>query len=342
MLQAMYEYQSMITALTGLAVANASLYDGATAMAEAALVAVNTTGRKRIIVSQTVHPEYRTVLGTYMQGYGVDIMEVPFFDYGTMDIRRFEEIMSEGVAAVIMQSPNFFGIIEKMEDISSFTHRFGALFLAVVNPISLGLLHTPGSYKADIVVGEGQCLGNPLYYGGPYLGFFAATEKLMRKIPGRIVGKTKDADGKTGFVLTLQTREQHIRREKAVSNICSNQALNALAAAVYLAAVGPEGINQVAEQCVQKTIYLKERIIKIPGFRLLFQGPTFHEFVVRCAKGAQKLNEYLYKQRIIGGLALERFYPDMKDCLLFCVTETKTRADIDYLLFHLKEFGSKD
>lgn len=339
-LQAMYEYQSMITSLTGMDVANASLYDGATAVADAALVAINTTGRKRVIIFRTVHPEYRAVLATYLQGLDVDIMDIPFYEYGTTDLRRLDEIMSKGVAAVIAQSPNFFGVIEKMEDISALTHQYEALFIAVVNPISLGLLIPPGTYQADIAVGEGQSLGNPLYFGGPYLGFFAATEKLMRKIPGRISGKTQDIEGKTGFVLTLQTREQHIRREKATSNICSNQALNALAAAVYLSAVGPGGLSEVAEHCIQKTLYLKERISKIKGLQLVFPGPTFHEFVVRCEKGARELNEYLYQQRIIGGFELERVYPELKNCLLLCVTETKTRETLDYLLYHLKEFSA--
>ncbi|MBD3271508.1 MAG: aminomethyl-transferring glycine dehydrogenase subunit GcvPA, partial [Elusimicrobia bacterium] len=221
-LQAMYEYQSMIASLTRMDAANASLYDGPTAMAEAAFLAVNATGRKRILVSKTVHPEYRTVLKTFMQGMDVEVMDIPYFDYGITDMRFIEEILSPNTAAVIVQSPNFFGVIEKLEDIADRAHRVGALCITAANPVAMALLKPPGALGADIVVGEGQALGNPLYYGGPYLGFFAVKSQFMRKMPGRISGKTIDKDGKTGFVLTLQTREQHIRREKATSNICSN------------------------------------------------------------------------------------------------------------------------
>ncbi|MFH1380086.1 MAG: aminomethyl-transferring glycine dehydrogenase subunit GcvPA [bacterium] len=338
-LQAMYEYQSMIASLTGMHVSNASLYDGATALAEAALLALNTTGRKRIIVSKTIHPEYRAVLKTFLQGMAVEIIEIPYFNQGTTDLRILDEVVGEGVAAVIVQSPNFFGMIEKLQDASDIAKRNGALSIAITNPISLGILEPPGRYGADIVVGEGQSLGNPLYFGGPYLGFFAASERLMRKIPGRLSGKTTDVKGNPGFVLTLQTREQHIRREKATSNICSNQALNALTAAVYMASVGPEGLREVAEQCIQKTIYLRERMEKIPGFKIVFHGPMFHEFVIQCDKGAAALNEFLFKERIIGGFELSRFYPELEKSLLFCVTETKTRANLDHLLYHVKEFA---
>lgn len=327
-LQAIYEYQSLICELTGMDVANASMYDGASALAEAVLLAIRETGRMRVIFSDSLHPEYRQVFKTYLEGYKVELVEIPNSG-GVFDEYALQKQIDQDTACVIIQNPNFYGCIEKVEKIENICHSYGALLVSCVNPISLGVLKSPGEYNADIAVGEGQPLGIPLNYGGPYLGFFAVKEKHMRKMPGRIVGMTKDVEGKRGYVLTLQAREQHIRREKATSNICTNEGLIALAATVYLSLIGKEGIKELAYQNVAKSHYLEDKIVKLKGYQLVFDHPFFNEFVIRCKKDPDKINAALRKEGFIGGLNLGRFYPKMSDCMLLCVTETKSKENLD-------------
>lgn len=330
-LQALWEYQSMIAEITGMDVANASMYDGGTAVAEAAMMASNVSGRKEIIMLSTVHPHYRQIVTTYAVDRELQIQYVNFAD-GITDMNELGRSISKSTAAVIIQSPNFFGSIEDIKQIGEMAHAEGAYLIAAVDPISLGILASPGSLGADIVVGEGQSMGIPISFGGPYLGFFAATEKLMRKMPGRIIGQTKDHDGKRGFVLTLQAREQHIRRDKATSNICSNEALCALAAAVYLAAVGKEGYRQIASQCLQKARYAYEQLTALPGCEKVFDAPFFKEFVIRLKKPVAEVNAILQKEGILGGLDLGKYYPDMQNCMLVCVTEKRSKQEIDKLV----------
>ncbi len=337
-LQAVFEYQSLVAELTGMEVVNASMYDGASATAEACLTALNLKeGRSKILVARSLHPSYRQVIATYLSAQPVTIIEIPYDEKeGALDLDALEAELTEDVACCVVQSPNFFGVIEPMKEISEQLHAVGALFVSVVYPVSLGLLAPPGDYAADIACGEGQSLGNRLFFGGPYLGFFASKMEYVRKMPGRLVGQTTDREGRRGFVLTLQTREQHIRREKATSNICTNQGLCALAAAIYLSALGKEGIQEVADHNLQKSHYLAERLARIPEFRSRFRGPLFNEFVME-AKRATTLHRLLLKRGILGPLSLAPLYPELKDCLLFCVTETKTRAQLDQLLEILKQ-----
>lgn len=330
-LQAIFEYQTMICRLTGMDVSNASMYDGATAVAEAALMAVRSTGREKVLVSRGVHPQYREVLRTYAVHAGIGIAEVGLSG-GMTDLDGLRDALSgeAGVAAVIMQSPNFFGVIEDMEAATALAHEYGALTVACVDPVSLAILQPPGEYGADIAAGEGQPLGNPLNYGGPHFGFLAAKQKLVRKMPGRIVGQTADSEGRRGFVLTLQAREQHIRREKAVSNICSNQALNALAATVYLSVMGKQGLKQVAELCLSKSHYAYSKLLATGRFEKVCDAPFFREFAVRSVdEPVETINRRLRDRGMIGGLALERYYPEMKNCWLVAVTEKRTRQEID-------------
>ncbi len=338
-LQAMFEYQTAICELTGMDVSNASLYDGASALAEAALMALRTRGdRSKIVVSRAVHPEYRQVLQTYLRGAGVSVDELPYED-GVTSLSAIEGEANEQTAAVVLQSPNFFGCIEDMERASEIAHEKGSLLIAVVNPISLGVLAPPGEYGAEIAVGDGQPLGNDLSYGGPHLGFLACTEALRRKMPGRVVGMTDDADGNRGFVLTLQTREQHIRREKATSNICTNHALNALRACIYLCCLGKEGIRRLGELNVHKSHYLLERLSEIEGLNPTFSSPFFNEFAVRFPQPVGKLSSHLAKSGVVGGAGVElgRWYPELKDSMLICVTETKSRAQLDDFAAALEE-----
>jgi glycine dehydrogenase subunit 1 len=330
-LQALWEYQSMICALTGLDVANASLYDGGTALAEAAMMACAATGRQEVVVARAVHPHYRAILGTYAVDRGMKVKEAPFAE-GATGAAGLGRLAGQDTAAVIVQTPNFFGCLEDVAAAAETAHKAGALLIVAADPIALGVLEAPGALGADIVVGEGQPLGLPISYGGPYLGFFAATEKLMRKVPGRIVGQTNDFEGTRGFVLTLQAREQHIRREKATSNICSNEALCSLAAAVYLAAVGREGLRGVAELCLRKARYAYEELVNRKGCQPVFGAPFFKEFAVRCAEPVAAVNAALMKEKIIGGLDLGRYYPELSGCMLLCVTEKRTRAEIDRLV----------
>ncbi|SHN81457.1 aminomethyl-transferring glycine dehydrogenase subunit GcvPA [Desulfitobacterium chlororespirans] len=335
-LQAIYEFQTLVCELTGMDGANASMYDGASALAEAALMSCDASRRKKVLVPQTIHPEYREVLRTYLLPRGVEILEIPYKE-GAVDSEALEKALNNEVAAVLLQSPNFFGMIEKAEEIGQMAHAKGGLLVMAVNPVSLGLLKSPGELGADIVVGEGQPFGNPLNFGGPYLGFLACREKYVRRMPGRIVGATKDKNGKKGYVLTLQAREQHIRREKAASNICSNEALCALAFTIHLSGLGKQGLKEMARLNLQKAHYGAEEIGKLPGMSLAFQGPFFHEFVIKTEVSPRQINEALLSHKIIGGLELSRFYPELDQHLLFCVTETKTKEDIDRLVAGMGE-----
>jgi glycine dehydrogenase subunit 1 len=332
-LQALWEYQSMICEITGMEVANASMYDGGTALAEAAMMACGAVGRDEIVVSAAVHPFYREVLKTYGIDRGYKFRDIAYNEAdGITDMTLLEKAVSDTTAAVIIQSPNFFGNIEELKTAAEIAHKKGALLVASADPISLGILEAPGLLGADVVVGEGQGMGLPISYGGPYLGFFAVTEKLMRKMPGRLIGQTTDAQGRRGFVLTLQAREQHIRREKATSNICSNEALCALTAAVYLATVGKKGYRENAEHCLQKAHYAYGNLIGIRGVETVFGAPFFKEFVVQLGKPVSQVNSELLTDGIIGGLDLGRYYPELHNCMLICVTEKRSKNEIDRLV----------
>ncbi len=335
-LQAMFEYQSMIAELTGMEVVNASHYDGATSLAEAAIMSVNITRGKRskIIISPNVHPQYREVLRTYLQGTAITLTgdESPDNDVDTL-----KGMLDKETACLVVQSPNFFGELEDVDGLAEAVHAAGALLVVHTDPISLGLLKPPGHYGADIVTGEGQSLGNHLNYGGPYLGIFATTNKLVRKMPGRVVGQTTDTEGKRGFVLTLSTREQHIRREKATSNICTNQGLIALGAAIYLATMGKQGLRKVAELCYHKAHYAAAQIDKLDGYEVVNSRPFFKEFVARCPKPALDIAIRLNKQQIVPGYVLSRNFADRPNDLLVCVTEMNSKAQINKLVAALEE-----
>lgn len=330
-LQALWEYQSFICELTGLDVSNASLYDGTTAAAEAMNLACGVTGRKKVLISDAVHPFYRQVAATYARDFGFTIQSLPVADGKTV-LAEAAGLVDKEIAAIIVQSPNFYGLIEDMAEHGEAAHHHGGLFIAIVNPTSLALLQPPGQYGADIAVGEGQPLGLGLNFGGPYLGFMAVREKYMRRMPGRIVGQTVDSQGRRGFVLTLQAREQHIRREKAYSNICSNEGLCAVMAGIYLAAMGRDGLRQVANTCLQKAHYAAQQIAALPGFSLVNKGPFFHEFVIKTPCLAADANTVLLAKGIIGGLDLGTVDSERADQLLLCVTEKRTREEIDQLV----------
>ncbi len=335
-LQVIYEYQSLVCELTGMDLSNASMYDGASALAEAAVMVVSQTGRRKVVVARTVHPDYRRVLRTYMDGIGVEVIEAPALE-GVIDLNQLEAIVTEDVAGVLAQTPNFLGFIEQSRELDRIAHAKGALFVVAVDPISLGLLEAPGNYGADIVVAEGQSLGNYLSYGGPYLGIMATREKFSRKMPGRIVGATLDNRGQRAFVLTLQAREQHIRREKATSNICTNQALNALAATVYLTLIGKEGLREVANLSLQKAHYAAKQISSQPGYGMASTAPFFKEFTVTCPQPADQINRRLLTKRILGGFASSVDYPEVRNAMTIAVTEKRTRAQIDALVSALGE-----
>ena len=329
-LQAIFEFQSMVCMLTGMDVANASMYDGATALAEAAVMACRASGRGEVLISRSVSPQSREVLKTYT--HFKDINVVPLrCENGKTDLNDLESKITEDTAAVVVQSPNFFGVIEEIELIAELAHRHKVALIVSCDPISLGRLKSPGALGADIAVGEGQPLGNRVSYGGPYLGFFAAKEKWLRKMPGRIVGETVDKNGKRGFVLTIQAREQHIRREKATSNICSNEALCALAATIYLTAMGRQGLREVAEQCAAKSRYAYDRLLATGAFEPAFDAPFFREFALRYKGDVATLNAKLLKDGIIGGYDLGRDYDELTGAWLVAVTEKRTKAEIDDL-----------
>ena len=330
-LQAAFEYQSMVCELTGMGAANASMYDGASAMAEAALMAQRLTKRREIAVSRAVHPNYRQTLKTYMRGVKSPVVEIPYDTVsGTTDIQALVQDIGQDTAAVIVQYPNFFGCIEDLKAAAETAHEKGALLVAVIDPIALGLLKSPGELGADIVVGEGQGLGKSMSFGGPYLGIFACRDDFIRQMPGRIVGETKDRRGKRGYVLTLQAREQHIKRERATSNICTNEALVALTAAVYLSLMGGRGLREVASLCLQKSHYALEELRK-KGIKPVFNAPFFKEFAVDV-KDIKSLNKKLMKDNIIGGIDLGDYYPELSGRMLIAVTEKRTRAEIDRLV----------
>ena len=330
-LQYIFEFQTLICQLTGMEVANASMYDGSTAMAEAYLMAQRVTRRDKILVAESVHPEYREVAETYTRHGEADIRTVAF-DAATGRIGGLADL-DDKTAALVIQSPNFFGCVEDVQALAEKAHAVGALLVVVVTEaISFGLLKSPGECGADIVVGEGQSFGVPMSFGGPHVGLFATREKFVRQMPGRLCGVAYDKDGNRGFVLTLSTREQHIRREKATSNICTNQGLIALAATIYMEAMGKKGLQEVAEQNAQKAAYAKKRIGGIDGFSIPYSAPTFNEFVVRGPKPAAEVLEKLRTENdMIGGLALSKYYADRPNDFLVCVTETCSKAQIDAL-----------
>lgn len=332
-LQAIFEFQTMICELTGMDVSNASLYDGSTATAEAVLMAERVTGRTQVALAGNLHPEYIEVVDTYIRNAGISRVMLPFDEQtGAVQIDAITRL-GEEIGAVIVQSPNFFGGLEELRQIAQATHRIGALLVVVVaEAASLGILQAPGRAGADIVCGETQSFGIPLSFGGSYCGFFATREKYQRQIPGRLVGMAHDGQGRTGFVLTLATREQHIRREKATSNICTNQGLYALMSTVYLSTLGRRGLAEVAEQNLQKAHYAARRIASLPGYSLRFQNRFFNEFVVTTPTPAVDLLARLRDQKILGGIALSRFFENRPNELLVCVTETLSREEIDRLV----------
>jgi glycine dehydrogenase subunit 1 len=334
-LQAMYEYQTMVAELTALDISNASLYDAATAIAESCTIAINQTRRDRIVVLGGVNPEYRRVLETYMHAQGFRLVELP--ETWTLDPAELDAVLDDSVAGVIAQSPNYWGALEQMPRLTEMAHAHGALVIAVGNPLSFALLLPPGEYGADIAVGCGQPFGIPLSYGGPYLGIMATRSGLERRLPGRIAGETVDNSGARGFVLTLQAREQHIRREKATSNICTNHQLMALAATVYLSLMGKEGVRELANQCVQRAHYAARRLAEIPGFSLAFEAPFFNEFTLRTPVPAAEVNRFLLSRGIVGGVDLRESFPELVDCLLLAFTEMTSRVQIDDLVTTLQE-----
>ncbi len=332
-LQAIFEYQSIICELTGLDCSNASMYDAATAVAEAILLAVRASRKSKIVISQALNPQYLSVVQTYTKNLNIEFIKLDIDKKtGSINKNTLNNLMSEDIAAVVVQSPNFFGTIEDMQELADIAKSKKALFIAVVNPVSLGLLKTPAEYGADIAVGEGQVFGNQMYLGGSTFGFMATTKTLEWKMPGRIVGQTTDKDGKRGFVLTLQSREQHIRREKATSNICTNAALNSFAACVYVAYLGSQGIKELAETNISKARYAFDKIKNIKGFVPLFENPFFfNEFVFKTDKNTDNINEELLKENILGPLDLEKINPEYKNCIMFAVTEKRSRQEIDKL-----------
>ena len=333
-LQTIFEFQTLVCQLTGMEVANASMYDGSTALAEAVLMAERVTKRSKVVASSAVHPQYLEVVRTYVQHAGIDLELAPFNEQTGHSKKALSEAVDDHTAALVVQSPNFFGCIEDLAALADAAHAKGALLVvAITEAMSLGLLKSPGACGADIVVAEGQSFGVPLSFGGPYLGLFATREKYARQIPGRLVGEAYDKNGRRGFVLTLATREQHIRREKATSNICTNEGLIALAATVYLETMGRRGIQEVAHQCAQKAAYARTTIARIKGFSIPFTGPSFNEFVVRGPLKAVDLLSRLGKEnQIDGGIALSRFMSDRPNDFLVCVTEVNSREQIDSLI----------
>jgi glycine dehydrogenase subunit 1 len=329
-LQAIFEFQTMIAELTGMDVANASMYDGSTGAAEAVMMAVRVTGRHKAVVATTVHPEYREVLATYTKPQGLPVALVGYNrETGRLDLAALEASVTEETAAVLVQSPNFFGIIEDIPAIAEIAHAKGALLIvSIAEAISLGVIRPP--VEADIVSLEAQSFGVALSYGGPFCGVIAAKEKYVRQMPGRLVGQTVDSNGYRGFVLTLSTREQHIRREKATSNICTNQALVALMATIFLSVYGKEGIRELAEHNLAKADYAAKTLSAQPGAKLLFNGaPRFHEFVLQTEEPPVAWSQRLLDNKIVGGINLSRWYPELKNCTLWCATEVITRANID-------------
>jgi glycine dehydrogenase subunit 1 len=331
-LQVMFEYQTLICQLTGMDVSNASLYDGGSAAAEAVLLALAANrGRNKVVVPDSVHPEYRQIIGTYFAELNAELVTVPTSN-GAASVGEMAAAVDDQTACVLVQSPNFFGCIEEVRSLAELAHERGALLVVSFDPISPGVLKRPGDFGADVVIAEGQSLGTPMQYGGPYLGVMACREKFVRRMPGRIAGETVDRSGRRCWVLTLQTREQHIRREKATSNICTNQGLFALRAAVYLALLGPQGLRETGELCLQKAAYAAKQITSNERFEIVWDRPHFKEFVVRDKKA--QVNDLLREAREAGflaGIPMGKWYPKLDDCFLVAVTEKRTRKEIDAL-----------
>ncbi len=335
-LQAIFEYQTLITRLTGMEVANASMYDGGSALAEAVLMARAVKGKgKRVVLSSCVNPFYREVVRTYLRGYGDEIEEILYTEEGTTDLNALEDSLKDGEAhALAVQYPNFFGYVEPLEEIGELARRFDVPFIVVADPVALAILRPPGEFGADIVVGEGQQMGIPMNFGGPYVGFFATREKYVRKMPGRIVGLAEDVEGRRAFTLVLQTREQHIRRERATSNICTNQNLMALANLIYLSLLGKEGLREVARQSLSKAFYLKRKLLDL-GFEEVFTGKHLWEFPLKV-KNAQAVWKGLLEKGYMLGIPLDRFYTNLNDTLLIAVTEKRTREEMDNMTYILE------
>ena len=332
LLQAIYEFQTGISELTGMEVANASLYDGASAMAEAILMMVRISKKKsEILLPKTIHPFYREVIRTYCHGLDLKFIEVPYVNGATSpeDVRK---LITGETAGLLLQFPNFFGNLEELRELIEAAHEKGAKVAVSIDPMAMGLFKSPGEIGADIVVGEGQAMGNAMNYGGPYVGFFATKIEYARQLPGRIVGATHDKEGRKGYCLTLQTREQHIKRERATSNICTNESLNALAMLFYMATLGKEGLREVAGQSTQKAHYLHNELSRLKGVSVPWSVPFFKEFTVKVTLSPKEINERLLKEKIVGGLDLGDHYPELQNHILFCVTEKRTISEMDHLV----------
>ena len=336
-LQAVFEFQTLICQLTGMDAANASMYDGASACAEAVLMAMRLTRRKKVLLSKALNPRYRGVVATYCRYLNMELVDVAVAADGRTDLEDLAAKLDDSTAVVVAGYPNYFGVIEDVAVLAEKSHEHGAkLVTAVAEPIALGLLKSPGELGADIVAGDGQSFGLPLAFGGPYVGFFAVRQKDVRGMPGRLVGETTDLEGQRGFVLTLATREQHIRREKATSNICSNQGLCALMATIFMSLLGKQGLREMAEQNLAKAAYARKQLSGIKGFSLVFDGPAFNEFVVRSEAPVAEVLSRLEEAGILGGIPLGEDYPEMADCFLVCVTEQNQREEIDALVAALQ------
>lgn len=338
-LQAIYEFQTHVCRLTGMDVANASMYDGSSAAAEAAMLAMKVTNRNKIVVAETLNPTYREVIRTYLAGLDVEIVTVGMAD-GVTDLNRMEDLIDEQTAGVIIGQPNFFGLLEEIEPVERMIHEVGGKLVLAFDPIAQAVLRTPGEWGADIAVGEGQPLGLPVSFGGPLLGMFAAKKDLVRSMPGRIAGRTTDVEGRPGFVLVLQTREQHIRREKATSNICTNQALCATTAAVYLTLMGKTGLKQVALLSMEKAQQAARALSEIEGYELYWPQPYGREFAVRTPKPAKQIILAMIERGVLPGVAAGRWYQGLDDCLIVALTEKRSEAEIGQLVAGLKELST--
>ena len=336
-LQSIYEYQSAISLLTEMDVTNASLYDGGTAICEAVMMAVRITRRKKIIIDEAVSPIYRKILHSYAANLDFEFIDVPVGKDGRADRKMIESELDNNTACLVLQNPNFFGCVDDITDLADLAHKSGSLAILSIYPISLGILKSPKEMNVDIATGEGQSLGLGLCFGGPYLGLMTTRSKYLRQMPGRIVGETVDKDGNRGFVLTLQTREQHIRREKATSNICSNEALCALTALVYLTLVGKHGLRELAELCSSKACYARKKLLEIPGIKQKFKSPIFNEFVLELPIDAEDAVSKLMRKKIMAGLPLGRYYKNMKNCMLVALSEKRTKKEIDFFVASLGE-----
>jgi glycine dehydrogenase subunit 1 len=337
-LQAIFEFQTLICQLTGLDIANASLYDGSTGAAEAVLMAQRVTGRNKVVLASSLHPQYRAVVRTYIKNLGIEAIEVGFGPDGRIDRTELGRLVDDKTAAVVYQSPNFFGVIEEVKALSDAAHAAKAMSVAIVaEALSLGLLEAPGRLGADIVTGEAQSLGLPLSFGGAYLGFMACKKEFLRQMPGRIAGQTVDKEGRRGFVLTLSTREQHIRRERATSNICTNQALCALRATIFMETLGKQGLREMAWQNAQKAAYAADRLGAVPGVKKRFGGPVFNEFVIDLPKPWAAVDAGLREKGLLGGFGLGSAYPGLENAVLVAVTELRTKDQIDTLARALRE-----